>query len=1113
MAITNRDRVGRAMDLLKDGLRPFVERELTAKFGKYWITEVTQSWKHDIGFEDDDTPKLDAAPLLRLIWDQWHPVFSKILGFSERSIVSELRDYRNKWAHQEAISSDDTYRVLDSASRLLTAISAPQAAELETMKIELLRVRFEEQARSQKRKALSSAIEISHALKPWREVITPHQDVASGRYQQAEFAADLWQVYLGEGTDEYRDPIEFFRRTFLTDSLTSMLIGAIRRLAGKGGDPVVQLQTNFGGGKTHSMLSLYHLFSGEEPTKLHGLEEVLRDAEAEVPKQVRRVVLVGNKISPGNPTVKANGTIVRTLWGELAWQLGGKEAFDRIAADDERATNPGDALRQLFVDYGPSLILVDEWVAYARQLHDEGDMPGGSFDTQFSFAQALTEGAKLAQNCLLVVSIPASDSAATASGDFDDVEVGGQRGRDAVDRLRRVVGRLDSSWRPATAEEGFEIVRRRLFQPMSQDQYKDRDVVIKAFANLYSTQNQQFPPECRERDYEKRMAAAYPIHPEIFDRLYNDWSTLVKFQRTRGVLRLMAAVIHSLWDSGDKNPVILPCNIPIDDPRVQPELTRNLPDHWVPVIEKDVDGANSLPHRLDSEIPNLGKYHAARRVARTVYMGSAPLSKAANRGIEDRRINLGCLMPGENTGVFGDALRRLANSATYLYADGARYWYSTQPTVTKMADDRAEQLRSNPDKVEAEIERRLKKDLEQRGDFAKVHPLPHSGLDVSDELDARLVVLRTEDGYSKDADCPALKKAKSILESRGNSPRLYRNTLVFLAPDQTRWQDLEEATRRYLAWESILNEKDGLNLDPNQVRQAESQRKSADGGVVARIPEVYQWVLVPTQDTPQAALTWEPIKLPAGTDPLAVKSSQRLRHEERLLVGLGGVPLRMTLDKVPLWRGNHVSLKQLVEDFASYPYLQRLRDPQKAASEAVRRGVGELLWMQETFAYAEGYDEATNRYRGLVGGDLSSHDLSDLTGLVVKPDVAIAQMDADKAKAAQVTVAEGGSAGGGIVITDPVASGGNGGPAIPATPRPPKRFHGSVELDAERVSRDAGKIAEEVVAHLNGLLGAKVRVTMEIEAYLPEGTPAHVVRAVTENARTLKFTTQGFEAD
>src|SRR5438477_3400180 len=489
MAISNHERVGKALELLKDGLRPFVEREMKAQHAQLWFEQARAavSELQSSLFGTEAKAKWDAAVVLAIMWNQWNVVFKKTLGQAERTLVSELRDVRNRWAHQNPFSSDDAYRALDSAGRLLTAVSAPQSDEIAKMKTELLRVRFDEEARGERRRASSTTIEsqIAVGLKPWREVVTPHKDVASGRYQQAEFAADLWQVHLGEGTDEYKNPVEFFRRTYLTESLKRMLVGAVRRMAGEGGDPVVQLQTNFGGGKTHSMLALYHLFSGVVPTELAGIDAVMQGAGAKKLPTVRRVVLVGNKISPGNPSTKPDGTVVRTLWGELAWQLGGKKAFARVKADDEKATSPGDVLRELFKEYGPCLILIDEWVAYARQLHDQSDLPAGGFETQFSFAQVLTESAKLAGNCLLVISLPASDTAGSPHTQADDVEVGGVRGREALNRLRNVVGRVESSWRPATAEEGFEIVRRRLFEPITGDQFKHRDVTAQAFSELY----------------------------------------------------------------------------------------------------------------------------------------------------------------------------------------------------------------------------------------------------------------------------------------------------------------------------------------------------------------------------------------------------------------------------------------------------------------------------------------------------------------------------------------------------------------------------------------------------------------------------------------------------
>jgi hypothetical protein len=663
MAITNRERIGKGLDLLATGLRPFVERELKSHLGDNWRSVLPDGGRR---LKPKPANLDDPQTLLSVLWDQWNVVFRDVLGTNERTLVSELRNVRNQWAHSEQFSSNDAIRALDSIERLLIAVSAADAAtEVGQMRMDVMRSMFDEQRRSEMRKKAFQATEgkPQGGLKPWREVVTPHPDVASGRYQQAEFAADLWQVYQGEGTDEYKHPTEFFRRTFLTEGLRRLLSQGVLRLLGQGGDPVVELQTNFGGGKTHSMLALYHLFSGTSPAELPGAEELVKELGVALPKNVRRAVFVGTQISPGKPHKKPDGTVVRTVWGEIAWQLGGKEGYKLVKEDDEKATNPGNTLKELFNKYGPCLILIDEWVAYARQLHTNGDLPAGSFETHFTFAQAISEAARAAKNTLLVVSIPASESPhQKADRGVTDIEVGGERGREALSRLKNAIGRVEASWRPASPDEGFEIVRRRLFQPLSGEQYVSRDAVSRAFVELYGSQQQEFPSECREADYERRVKMAYPIHPELFDRLYNDWSTLDKFQRTRGVLRLMAAVIHSLWERQESNLLIMPGNVPIDDQMVQFELTRYLEDQWVPVLEKDVDGANSLPLSLDRDNPNLGRYSACRRVARTIYMGSAPTVRAAHKGIEDRQVKLGCVQPGEAVATFGDALRRLTDT-------------------------------------------------------------------------------------------------------------------------------------------------------------------------------------------------------------------------------------------------------------------------------------------------------------------------------------------------------------------------------------------------------------------------------------------------------------------
>jgi hypothetical protein len=1112
MAITNSERVGKALELLKDGLRPYVERELKATYMDRWVETARPSfpdWQQ--AGKDGKGLNWDTQALLQVMCELWQDCFKKILGPSDRNLAFELRDVRNKWAHQKAFSTDDAYRAIDTVSRLLAAVSAEQVEAVELMKAEILRVKFDEQLRGQKRKESSIAVEGKPAtgLRPWREIVTPHPDVASGRYQQAEFAADLWQVYLGEGSDEYKDPIEFYRRTFITEGLQKLLSNALLRLAGHGGDPVVELQTNFGGGKTHSMLALWHLFGGVNAGQLPGLETVTKLAGVSQPPKVRRAVLVGNRLSPADIHKKSDGTVVRTLWGELAWQLGGKEGYEMVRSADEKAVSPGDSLRLLFNKFSPCLILIDEWVAYARQLYNKSDLPAGDFDAHFTFAQTLSESAKLADKCLLVVSIPASQN-----------EIGGEGGLAALERLKNVIERVETSWRPASAEEGFEIVRRRLFQPITDPElFTARDTVVKAFADEYRKYAQEFPSEAGKSEYERRMKAAYPIHPELFERLYNDWSTLDKFQRTRGVLRLMSAVIHALWEREDKGLMILPASVPVDAPAVQSELTRYLPPVWDPIIEKDIDGPNSLPLKIDRENPMLGRYSATRRVARTLYLGSAPTQDAAKKGLEDRQIKLGCVQPGETSGTFGDALRKLADQATYLYVDGSRYWYATQPSVNRLAEERAE--RYHPEDVVEEIRKRLAEEAKHKGDFAKVHPCPVGSSDVVDEQESKLVILSPDYSHSAKTDSSLGRQTALEILTRGSAGRNCGNMLVFLAADKTRLVDLDKAVRSYMAWQSIDKEKVSLNLTPFQANQVEQRLDGSDKAVKARIPETYVWLLVAGQKRPETgqpfpAVEWQEFRL-QGQEWLAERASKKLKNDGLLVTSMAGTILRFEIDQIPLWRANHVGVKQLVDDFAKYLYLPRVKNAQ-VLLDAIQDGVGRLTWSQDAFAYADFHDAATDRYRGLEAGRRPTVQLN-ATSVVVKPEVAVAQQEKEAAAAAaankpflptETTPLETTTAGpSGIAAPGPSPTGGGLEPRRVVL----RRFHGTAKIDATRLSRDVDQIASAVVQHLGGLLGAKVNITLEIAAEMPSGAPDNVVRTVTENCRTLKFENSGFEEE
>ncbi|MDR0703452.1 MAG: DUF499 domain-containing protein [Planctomycetaceae bacterium] len=924
MAKSNHTKVGEALEILNQGLYPFFEREMQSVHGDQWQEIAKQSLREDRNIDKSASKNKkinwDTQNILVVMWNQWNVVFSKILGISERSLISELREIRNRWAHQTAFNGDDTYRTLDSIERLLTAICAPESNEIKKEKDVYLRARYEEQRRYEQKKivANSSQTGVNHNdLKPWREIVTPHNDVCSGNYQNAEFAADLWQVYLGDAGSEYQNPVEFFRRTFLTDGLKRLLINAVKRLGKNEGDPVIELQTNFGGGKTHALLALYHLFSCSNVNELTGIDEMLQESIDSFPSDVHRAVIVGTQLSAGSPNKKKGNISTHTLWGEIAWQLGGKEGYEMIRSDDENGTNPGDKLRELFNKFSPCLILIDEWVAYARQLKNSNDnikLPAGTFDTQFTFAQALSESAKAANKTLLLVSIPVSDN-----------EIGGDLGRQALPRLKNAIGRLESSWSPANSDESFEIVRRRLFEPITDKQaFIDRDVVARAFVNMYGKNHNEFPSECREADYEQRIKNAYPIHPELFDRLYNTWSTLDKFQRTRGVLRLMAAVIHSLWIRQDNNLLIMPSTIPIDDPVIQSELTRYLDEQWASIISADVDGESSLPLRLDSEIPVLGRYSACRRVARTIYIGSAPTLQTAHKGIDETLVKLGCVQPGEQVATFGDAIRRLTDKAMYLYVDNKRYWYSTRSTVTRLAIEKANRVDER--EVFNEIHKRLNEEITFRGDFAKIHITGKSN-DIPDEREVRLVILPPDFPFNKEEN-GTKRLAEEILNKRGNSPRQYKNTLIFLAADEISLADLINIVKQYLAWKTINEEKDTLNIEKLQEGQIRSKLNDYDKRVESQILETFCRLLIPAQEQPNGEIVLQDVKLRLSQDDDLIKAILRkLKDGDQIVPKLGDIMLRKELDRIPLWQGDSVKIKQLVEYFASYVYLPRLLNP------------------------------------------------------------------------------------------------------------------------------------------------------------------------------------------
>ncbi len=1145
MAMNNRDRVGKGFDLLSEGLQDVVDDVMSRAYGSaewpsIWAAEDAQ--RH--GSAPRTMTKHDVQVQLRAITERGRE-FKDLLSRSQQSFASELRETRNQWAHGDAFSSDDAARALDTIERLLVAVDAPDsAADVRKLRVDLQRTVFEDQTRKQVKRAAVS-LEPGSGLKPWREVIRPHDDVARGEFTASEFAADLHLVHTGEAIgDEYADPIEFFTRTYLTEGLRDLLSRALRRLNGDAGaSPVINLQTNFGGGKTHSMLALYHLFSG---TPADAFPQELQDLIADnggpdlAALGVRRVALVGTYLKAGSPQIKADGTEVRTLWGELAWQLGGRDAYDLIADDDRAGTNPGEALRTLLTRYSPALILIDEWVAYARQLVTEKELPAGSFDTQFTFAQSLTEIVGSIPGTMLVVSIPASDSGATGKG--SDIEIGGSNGQLALERLQNVIGRKADQWRPSSKDESFEIVRRRLFQAPSAQSLTMISAVARSFANLYRTNTALFPRDAASPndDYELRIRASYPLHPELLDRLYEDWSTLERFQRTRGVLKLVSSIVHELWASNDASPLILPGNVPLDATTVNTDLTQYLEDQWKPIIDSDIDGPGSTAHQIDLDRPALGQRFVTQRIARTIFMGAAPRINATRKGLDKQYVWLGTAVPGDTLGNFGSAVELLAQRSTYFYEEQGHYWFDTQPSVTKTANDYAERLREDEETVWNEITRRLHSSERAGGDFSRVHVAPASSADIPDLEETRLVIAhprfarRKQDGE----DSAAHTWVREAIESKGASQRIHRNTLIFLLADKTALENLEGATRSYLGWARVQATSETLNLSAQQRKQTDDAVARFDQTVTDRIRETFVWAMYPEQLDATRPFEVVADKVPdSGGRSLAERVSSKLRREEQLITGLGAPILGATLhDQLrALWKEHgELSVGELWGYFTRYTYMPRLtrRDVLDAAiDEALSSAV---LVEGEQFALASGKDPDTGRYQGLVipPNPNARIQISDNTLLV---DIARARLQAEADRAAaealagarDVSGAESGTgpstaAVSGATAPEPrsgtqhpagAVSGGNPGNAGPdwQPARLKTRFFGGVSVDPEHYSRHIGSITRELIDLLAGT-GATMEITIDIQATKPSGFTDAEVRTITENSTVLHFDpSAGFE--
>ena len=1118
MAVTNGDRVKGVLDDLKAPMQEWAIPRLEKALGTPWLRAVLTK-PLPSAVSDSDT----SVVLWGLV-QRWHDVVGDELTSEDRRCAESLAEMGLDLATTgSAVSSDRCERALSDGERLAKAIGAVDVgAMLADARAEYRRVRFQEDQERQKKQA-SRELDVKFApgaLPAWRDVVTPHDDVASGEFQLADFAADLRLVHEGKARVEYSDPGEFFARTYMTEGLTDLLTQTARRMNGRGGDPLLDLMTTFGGGKTHSMLAVYHAVSGHPVEQMDGMREICVAAGVDgIPAGVRRALVVGDNFSI-HGSVKLDGTHVKTLMGEIAWQLGERQAYDRIATYDQASDMvPASEMEELLNAFSPCVILIDEWVIYLRQLvglPDDAGKPAGTFGSNMSAVQALTSALKAAPRAMLIASLPASDSVRDVgrAEQIDNAEeLGGPAGVEALRSLRSVIHRVERPWQPATLEESFEIVRRRLFKPFDARQEAQRSIVVEAFRRYYLENQRELPSEAGQTEYASLLRHAYPVHPELFSRLFEDWSTLERFQRTRGVLRLMATVVHALWVRGDTGPVILPASVPLDDSRVIEEFARVLDDKWQAVISTDLAGPTSTAAQIDKTIQLYGRTGATQRVARCVFLGSVPFANrratsgqaAVNRGIERKRVMLGATHPGDNIGNATGALQKLASDSTYVNREDERYSLGLSRTLAQLVREKADGFHDSDiaDALVAIL--RAEKDT---GEFARVSRCPGTSADVDDDPTLALVIFGPDRPYRKAGAGKSVSTAENaaleFLRMRGTQARVNRNALLFVAPDEGQLDTLLKLVRSVKAWQSVIDESDRLNLTPAMKRDAEARLKQDTSARNDSVRLTYKWFLYPEQNPGAKEITVNGI--PMNSDGgVATRASKKATTSDFIYPLMSVSTLRMWIDKLRLWDTQpHVKLSQLESYFAEQIYMPTLTRPDVLFT-TVRNRPDATLVLNDGFAYAAGYEN--DRYVGLT---LEMVSTAHGEGLIVDPTIARAQLDSeaslDRQQAPGVVVEQDN------YVPDATSDAG-GGPTTPGLAKPGRsaavrastdRIYAELDVPLDRPVKIVGDLAQEVLRHLT-TSGVTVNLRLDLTAEGLSKLDATLRSDIINNLTTIGF--------
>ncbi|MBM3210709.1 DUF499 domain-containing protein [Candidatus Poribacteria bacterium] len=699
-------------------------------------------------------------------------------------------------------------------------------------------------------------------MRPFHTIAVPHEDILKGRLTMDVFAADLWEVMQDRGAEEYRDADTFFRKTYLTQGLSNLLNVVEKRLSGQGGDPVIQLQTPFGGGKTHALIAMYHKTDHWK---------------------AKKAVIVGTALKPDE-----------TLWGLIEKQLTGRNAEFM-----GQATPGKEAIRNLLYDNQPVLILMDEILEYATKAATVKVGDSNLASQTMAFMQELTEAASTLDKVCVAMTLPSSI--------IEHYDEGAER---LYQQLQKVAGRTEKIYTPVQESEITKIIRRRLFGNLNENELKNAVAEFIDFAQKESL----IPPGTQPTEYRDRFSDSYPFMPEVIDILYHRWGSFTTFQRTRGVLRLLSMVIYLLKDAN--KPYISVADFNLADQDLRQELLKHIGQEYNSVIGADITNTDAGARKVDESLGQAYRgLKLGSRAAITIFLYS--FSGGQERGVTLGEIKRSATTTDNFSSAVAEATTQLKSKLFYLQDSGERYFFSNQPNLNRILLTNMENIQE-PELDDEELEL-LKAGL--KGDNLKVFVWEENPANIPDTEELKLVILKGKDN----------KVIQEILKNKGQTPRVFRNTIFFLYPMESERSGFINALKRKIAYERIGQSK-SIALSEDQRKEVTRELGKAQSGLRENIRRLYRVVAIPDKGSFKEA----DLGVPTYGEKMAIDQEvyNRLRADSEIMEKVAPIFLKEKY----LSSKKYVNTEQLYQSFLTTP-----GEPRPVSKEALINGINEGL--------------------------------------------------------------------------------------------------------------------------------------------------------------------------